>query len=92
MKKLILVYFITSRQKEYLLLKLSLLSINGWETIHVTLPKYRGILIDENINREEKINLGQYKVYKSLGIMFKAKKLLEFKSLLGLYYSFIHTY
>ena len=92
MIKLILVYFITSRQKENLLLKLSLLSIDGREIKHVTFPKFRGVLIDENINREQQINLVQRQVSKNLGIMFKTKKLLQFKSLLNLYYSFIHTY
>ena len=92
MIKLILVCFITSGQKENLLLKLSLLSIDGWEIKHVTLRKFRGVLIDENVNRKQQINLVQCKVSKNLGIMFKAKKLLEFKSLLSLHYSFIHTY
>ena len=82
MIKLIFVYFITSGQKENLLLKLSLLSIGDWENKHVTLHKFRGALIGENINREQQINLLQCKVSKNLGIMFKAKKLLEFKSLL----------
>ena len=90
--KLVFVYFITTGQKENLLLKLSLLSIGSWEIKHVTLRKFRGALICENINREQQINLVQCKVSKNLGIMFKAKKLLEFKSLLSLCYSFIHTY
>ena len=63
----------TSGQKENLLLKLSLLSIDGWENKHVTLRKFRGVLIDENINWEQQTSLVQWKVSKNLGIMFKAK-------------------
>ena len=36
--------------------------------------------------------LNAKKISKNLGVLFNAKKNLDFKSLLKLYYSFIHTY
>ena len=48
MIKLILVYFITSDQKETLLLTLPLLSVNGLEIKQVTLAKFFGVQIYKN--------------------------------------------
>ena len=78
--KLILVYFVTSDQKENLLLTLPLLSVNGLEIKQVTLAKFFGVQIYKNINWEQRINLVQCKISKNFGIMFKTRKLFEFKS------------
>ena len=80
MIKLILVYFITSEQEENLLLTLPLLSVDGLEIKWVTLAKLFGVQIYKNVNWEQQINLVQSKISKNLGIVFKARKLREFKS------------
>ena len=53
------------------------------------MAKFLGVQVDENVNQEQQINLVQYKTSENLDIMFKAMKLLELKSLLNFYFSFL---
>ena len=41
--------------------------------------KFLGVQVDENVNQEQQINLVQYKTSENLDIMYKGRKLLEFK-------------
>ena len=51
-----------------------------------------GGLLDENLSYKEHIKYNENKIAKNLGLLYKAKHYLEKRSLLLLYYSFIHTY
>ena len=64
-------------------------SVNGLEIKQATLTKFLRVQVNGNINRQQQINLMQYKISENFGIMFKVMKLLEFKSLLSLYFSFL---
>ena len=59
---------------------LPLLYVDSLEIKWVTLAKLFGVQIYKNVNWEQQINLVQCKISKNLGIMFKARKPLEFKS------------
>ena len=50
------------------------------------------VLLDENLSWKEHIKYNENKIAKNLGLLFKAKHYLNKRSLLVLYYSFIHTY
>ena len=51
-----------------------------------------GVLLDENLSWKEHIKYNENKIAKNLGLLYKAKHYLNKRSLLVLYYSFIHTY
>ena len=59
------------------------------EIKELALTKFLGVQVDENVSQEQQINLVQYKTSENLDILFKARKLLEFKPLLSLYFSFL---
>ena len=50
------------------------------------------VLLDENLSWKEHIKYNENKIAKNLGLLYKAKHYLNKRSLLVLYYSFIHTY
>ena len=54
--------------------------------------KFRGILLDGNLNWKERIKCTENKVAKNLGLLYKARPFLERNALLALYYSYIQTY
>ena len=56
------------------------------------IPNFLGVIIDEKLNWSYHINLVKRKVSKGLGIMHKAKKVLNESTLITLYYSFIYPY
>ena len=58
----------------------------------VTYTKFLGTIIDQNLTWEKHIIHIKKKVAKGLGIISKAKKLLNFAALKTLYYSFIYPY
>ena len=71
------------------MLKLTLPYVDGLEIKQATLAKFLRVQVNGNINRQQQINLLQYKISEKFGIMFKVMKLLEFKSLLSLCFSFL---
>lgn len=74
-------------------MELPLLSINGLEIKQSALTKFPVVQIDKNIHWKQQINLAvQNKISKNVGIMFKAKTLLDLKSILNLYYFFVHNH
>ena len=48
--------------------------------------------MDENLSWKEDIKYNENKTAENLGLLYKAKHYLNKRSLLVLYYSFIHTY
>lgn len=69
--------FLTSEQKENLLLTLPLLSVDGLEIKQVTLAKFFEVQIYKNINWEQQINLVQCKISKNLGICLRQENCLN---------------
>ena len=60
--------------------------------------KFFGVFVDENLFVDEKLSWKDHikyiedKVAKNIGLLYRAKLLLDENSLLTLYYSYIHTY
>ena len=54
--------------------------------------KVLGILRDENITWKRHIHYIENKISKNIGLLYKAKFLLNQKSLKSIYFSFIHSY
>ena len=69
---------------------LPLLFLDGIKIEEVSSAKFLGVQINDNITLEQKITLMQKKISQNLGVLFKAKKILNFQTLLKIYYSFIH--
>ena len=69
---------------------LQLLFLDGFKIEQVSSAKFLGVQINDYITLEQKITLMQKKISKNLGVLFKAKKILNFQTLLKIYYSFIH--
>ena len=66
--------------------------INETSIEKVSNTKFLGVYIDENLNWVPHINHVCKKLRKSVGILKKAKPLLNEKSLITLYYSFLYPY
>ena len=84
--------FHNNRDKDHLPLKLPTLFINDAPIKQVVSTKFLGVQIDENINWTQHITLTENKLAKQLGLLYKAKPFLNRKSMINLYFSFIHTY
>ena len=54
--------------------------------------KYLGVIVDHKLNWIEHISYVRNKVSKGIGIMYKARRFLNKKSLLSLYHSYIYPY
>ena len=54
--------------------------------------KYLGVIVDQKLNWIEHISYVKNKISKGIGIMYKARRHLDKKSLLSLYYSYIYPY
>ena len=48
--------------------------------------------MDENLSWKEHLKYTEYKIAKSIGLMYKAKPFLDKNSLLSLYFSYIPSY
>ena len=86
------ILFHNNRDKDHLPLKLPTLCINDVPIKQVVSTKFLGVQIDENINWTHHITLTENKLAKQLGLLYKAKPFLNRKSMINLYFSFIHTY
>ena len=51
-----------------------------------------GTLLDENLLWKKRLKLTESKIAKNIGLAYKAKPYLNKESLLGLYFSYIHSY
>jgi hypothetical protein len=54
--------------------------------------KFLGVIVDDSLNWKKHIIYVKGKLAKGIGILLKARKSLNYKSLLTLYYSFIYPY
>ena len=54
--------------------------------------KFRGVIVDEKITWADHIQYIRTKIAKGIGIICKAKKLLNFQTLCMLYYCFVYPY
>ena len=91
-KKTKYTFFHRNREKDNIPLILPKLQINQNPIMKQESTKFLGICIDENLTWQHHINLIETKISKNLGLLYKAKQFLNKKSLLSLYYSYIHTY
>ena len=66
--------------------------INGESIELVSSFKFLGVILDLKLKWNDHIQLIKGKVAKGLGIVYKAKKVLQQSTLLTLYYSFIYPY
>ena len=68
------------------------LSINGFTVKRERSIKFLGVLLDENITWKDHIQTIENKISKNIGMLFKAKFLLNQKCLKSIYFSFMHCY
>ena len=54
--------------------------------------KYLGVIVDQKLNLIEHNSFVKNKISKGIGIMYKARRHLDKKSLLKLYYSYIYPH
>ena len=85
-------FFHKPSQRENIPLVLPKLIINNYEIQRRESIKFWGGLLHENLSWKEHIEYNENKIAKNLGLLYKAKHYLNKRSLLVLYYSFIHTY
>ena len=80
------------RQVRKTILCLPKLIINNYEIKREESIKFLGVLLDQHFTWKEHIKLGENKIAKSIGILYKARPYLDKRALLCLYYSYIHSY
>ena len=86
------VLFHKPRKKIYIPLSLPLLEINQCVIKRVQSIKFLGVIVDENLNWKNHIDLVHNKISKSVGILYKASKLLNLSCLKSIYFALIHSY
>ena len=72
--------------------KLRVLKINNHIIKGKTFIKFLGPFIDENVTWETYINYLNEKIFKNIGIMYKARKYLRFNNMKSPYFPIIHCY
>lgn len=84
--------FHPSSKKRFLPPNLPHLYIDNITIKRETVTKFLGVHIDENITWKYHIDTICTKISKSIGILYKARGILQKHSLKQLYFSFIHSY
>ena len=85
-------FFHKPSKKDNIPLVLPKWNINNSEIAQTESIKFLGVLLDENLSWKTHIKYIENKISKNIGILFKARPFLNKKSLLSLYYSYIHSY
>ena len=85
-------FFRKPSKKDDIPLVLPKLNINNSEIARTESIKFLGVLLDENLSWKTHTKYIENKISKDIGILFKARPFLNKKSLLSLYYSYIHSY
>ena len=67
-------------------------NIDGQVIAEVTSSKFLGVIIDDKLNWRDHMSFVCRKVARGIGVIIKARKVLEKESLISLYYSFIYPY
>ena len=73
-------------------LRLPKLEINNVTIKREQIMKFLGVYLDENMTWKSHISSVEGKVSKNLGVLYKARTLLNNKCLKQIYFSFIHSY
>ena len=68
------------------------LRINGQTITRVESTRFLGVIIDEHLTWREHINTVKNKTSRGLGVICKARKLLNVSTIVSLYYAFIYPY
>ena len=90
--KLNTLFFHKAREKDNIPLKLPNLFINDKEIERVTSIKFLGVLFDEHLSWKDHITVIENKISKNLGLLYRAKRVLDSDALKRLYFSFFHSY
>ena len=80
------------KDKDNIPLKLPILNMNGKEIQRTDCIRFLGVLFDENLTWNNHMHLIENKISKHVGILYKAKYIINQHGLKSLYYSFIHSY
>ena len=73
-------------------LKLPLLQLNSNIIEGENSLKFLRVILDEHLTWKKHIQLIENKVSKNIGVLYKASKLINYKCLRSIYFSFIHSY
>ena len=84
--------FHQSGKKRFLPESLPKLYIDNINIQRDRVTKFLGVYIDENLTWKHHIDTISNKVSKSIGILYKAREILDKRSLKQLYFSFINSY
>ena len=84
--------FFPKRKSNLLPKQLPDLKLSNFIISRETSIKFLGILLDENLTWKHHNKMIENKVSKSIGIMYKARLILNRRSLKFIYFSFIHSY
>ena len=82
--------FHKSSAKDDIPLKLPILKISGKKIERETAIKFLGVMLDENISWEKHMGTIKSKLAKNIGLLCRAKPLLQVKSLKSIYFAHIH--
>ena len=69
-----------------------IINIDGQDIAEVTSSNFLGVIIDNRLNWRDHESFVCRKVARGLGVIIKARKVLQKGSLISLYYSFIYPY
>ena len=86
------VLFHKAKSKDNLPLVLPDLFINDVKIKSENSLKFLGVMIDENLTWKTYVELGENKISRSIGILFKASRSLNSKSLRSIYFALVHPY
>ena len=85
-------FFHKNSIKDDIPLKLPALKIANREIERINAIKFLGILLDENISWKNHIRSVEKELAKNIGLLYRAKYLLDDSSLKTIYFSYIHSY
>ena len=86
------VLFYEAKSKDNLSLVLPDLLINDVKIKRENLLKFLEVMIDDNLTWKTHVELVENKISKSVGILFKASRSLNSKSLRSIYFALVHSY
>ena len=66
------------------------MTLNNIEVKRENSVKFLDVIIDENLTWKNHIEIVDNKIFKNIGVFYRASYLLDFKNLLQIYFSFIH--
>ena len=85
-------FFHSASYKDRIPLRLPRLEINSSTIKRESKITFLGVLLDENLTWKDHINCVENKVSKNIGLLYKARFLLDEKCPKQLYFSFIYSY